>query len=111
VGFRFAYDSASGQFAHPSGLIVLTPHGKIAGYLLGVTYSATEMNALLRAAAADRSGPTAEPLNLLCFHYTPLTGKYGHLVIGAVRVCGVLMLAVLAAMFVLSDRRQPEKPR
>jgi protein SCO1/2 len=111
VGFRFAYDSSSGQFAHPSGLIVLSPQGKIAGYLFGVTYSAAEINAALRNAAVEKAAPSAAPLSLLCFHYTPLTGKYGHLVMAVVRVSGVITLAILAAVFALSDRRQSEKPR
>ena len=36
VGFRFAYDAASRQFAHPSGLVILTPEGKISTYFLGL---------------------------------------------------------------------------
>jgi protein SCO1/2 len=111
VGFRYAYDPASRQFAHPSGLIILTPQGKIAGYLFGVAYSAAEMNSALRDAAVDKVGPLTEPLNLLCFHYTPLTGKYGNAVMAAVRISGVITLVILAAMFALSDRHQPEKSK
>ena len=38
VGFRYAYDPVSKQYAHPSGLIILTPEGKVSHYLFGVTY-------------------------------------------------------------------------
>ncbi|MGH7971104.1 MAG: SCO family protein, partial [Limisphaerales bacterium] len=38
VGFHYAYDPVSKQYAHPSGVIVLTPKGKVSQYVFGVTY-------------------------------------------------------------------------
>ena len=85
IGFHFAYDQAMKQFAHPSGFVVLTPDGKISRYFFGVTYSAAELNSALHDASAEKVGSPVEQFILLCFHYSPLTGKYGKLVMNVVR--------------------------
>ena len=90
VGFRYAYDPVSQQYAHPSGLVILTPGGKVAHYLFGVTFSPQEVDAALQDAAASKVGSPIEQLVLLCFHYRPLTGKYGNLIMTVVRVAGVV---------------------
>src|SRR5438045_6223023 len=48
IGFHYAYDSRSKQYAHPSGVVVVTPGAKIAQYLFGVTYSARDLKDALK---------------------------------------------------------------
>src|SRR5262249_47381879 len=36
VGFRYAFDEASGQFAHAAGILVLTPSGRISRVFYGI---------------------------------------------------------------------------
>ncbi len=38
IGYRYAYDPETKQYAHPSGVIVLTPEGKISRYIFGATF-------------------------------------------------------------------------
>ena len=106
VGFRYAYDPVSGQYAHPSGLVFLTPDGKVAHYLFGVTFSPKEVDAALQDAGAGNVGSPIEQFILLCFHYRPLTGKYGNLIMTVVRVSGVATLAGLAGVIVLMSQRK-----
>src|SRR6516164_2419848 len=40
VGFRYNYDPSIKQYVHATGLIVLTPQGKIARYFYGIQYPA-----------------------------------------------------------------------
>jgi len=89
IGFHYAYDPAIKQYAHPSGFVVLTPEGKVARYFFGVDYSARDLDSSLVAAASHKTGSPVQQLFLLCFHYSPITGKYGPLIINAVRVCGI----------------------
>ncbi|HWI58283.1 MAG TPA: SCO family protein, partial [Bacillota bacterium] len=56
VGFQYAYDAASRQYAHPSGLIILTPEGKVARYFFGVTFASSEVYAALKAASGNQIG-------------------------------------------------------
>ena len=38
VGFRYKWDEKTNQFAHASGIFVLTPEGKLARYFYGIEY-------------------------------------------------------------------------
>jgi protein SCO1/2 len=110
VGFHFAYDPVMKQFAHPSGLVILTPDGKVSHYLFGVTYSAAELNADLHDATARKTGSPVEQFVLLCFHYSPLTGKYGNTVMAIVRGSGIVMMAGLGVMIWRKPRAKPGRP-
>ena len=96
VGFRYRLDPATGQYAHASGLVVLTPDGRVAKYLLGVQYPGEELQSALVTARAGRVGSPIERLLLLCFHYNPISGRYGPLIFLTMRVAGSLTLLVLA---------------
>ncbi len=89
LGYRYAYDPETKQFAHPSGLIVLTPGGKISRYIFGATFDGGELNKALAAARKGESASTLSQLFLLCFHYNPITGKYGALIMSILRAAGV----------------------
>jgi protein SCO1/2 len=95
VGFAYAYDSKVKEYAHPSGLIILTPQGKVSHYLSGVVYSTKELNDALVDASESKVGSPIQQLFLLCFHYSPITGKYGALIMLTVRICGVMVLLLL----------------
>jgi protein SCO1/2 len=98
IGFRYAYDTTLKQYAHPSGFVVLTPQGKIVRYFFGVDFPAKELDAALVSASANKTGSPIRQLLLLCFHYSPITGKYGNLILTTVRICGIATLAALGVL-------------
>ena len=106
TGFHYAYDAGLAQYAHPSGLIVLTPHGKVSRYLFGVDYPAKDLDAALREAGSNRIGSPIRQFILLCFHYQPLTGKYGDLIMGAVRASGIVTILAVAGIIAMLGRRR-----
>jgi protein SCO1/2 len=110
VGFHYAYDPAIKQYAHPSGLIILTPDGKVSRYFFGVTYSAKELNTALRDAGGYKTGSPVQQLILLCFHYSPLTGKYANLTMFVVRAGGILTVVGMAAMIFMQPKRRKGEP-
>jgi protein SCO1/2 len=95
AGFRFQYDAELDQYAHPTGIILLTPEGKISRYLLGIDYSENDLRLGLVDASARKIGTPVDQFFLLCYHYDPVTGKYS-LVIN-----NVLRLAALATTLLL----------
>ena len=95
VGYRYAYDPETRQYAHPSGVIVLTPGGKISRYIFGVTFNATELRDAIAAAEEGKSGSVLSQIFLLCYHYNPITGKYGTLILTIVRVASAGFVALL----------------
>lgn len=111
VGFRYAYDPASQQYAHPSGLVVLTPEGKVSGYLFGVNYDAGQLQTALQQARQRQIGSPIAALLLTCFHYNPVTGKYGALIIGILRATGVLTVLAMAGGLIFLIRRPGDSAR
>ena len=105
VGFRYAYDPVSKQYAHPSGLVILTPEGKVSRYLFGVTYSPLELYIGLREASSNRIGTAIQQIVLLCFHYNPITGKYSGIVILVLRLMALATLAGFLGLIILLVRR------
>ncbi len=105
VGFHYAYDASSKQFAHPSGLVVLTPGGKVSKYLFGVTYAPRDLFSALQAASSEKVGSPIQQLILLCFRYNPITGKYSGAIIIALRVMAAATLLGVTGLILLLVRR------
>jgi protein SCO1/2 len=111
VGFQFAWDESSGQFAHPSSLIVLTPEGKVSRYFPGIEYPPKEVRLALVEASNHRIGSLADRFFLLCFHYNPHTGKYGLLIWRAMQLggCGTALVLFAGIGMLLRRERKVER--
>jgi len=109
VGFRYTADAASGQFAHVPAAIVLTPAGTISRYFYGIEPAPRDLRLGLVEASANKIGSAVDQLLLFCFHYDPATGKYGALVMGAVRAGGALTLVALGTFLALAWRREARR--
>jgi protein SCO1/2 len=105
AGFRYVFDPETKQFAHPCAIMVLTPEGKISRYFAGIEYPPKELRLALVEASNRRIGSLADQLFLLCFHYNPLTGKYGLVVVRSLRVAGFATVAALALFMTAMFRR------
>jgi protein SCO1/2 len=105
VGFRYAWDAASGQYAHGSAIMILTPGGKVSRYFYGVEYSARDVRLGLVEASEGKIGTLADRIVLLCFQYDPMSGKYGFVVMSAVRIGGAITAIALAAFIFINVRR------
>jgi protein SCO1/2 len=92
VGFRFHYDARLDQFAHASGIMVLTPRGMIARYFYDIHYAPRDLRLGLVEASANRIGSPVDHVLLYCFHYDPTEGRYGVAIMNFVRLGGVLTL-------------------
>lgn len=108
AGFRYAYDAAAHEYAHPSGFLVLTPDGKISRYFFGVNYDPKELRRALIAASHGEKGSVVQQLILLCYHYNPITGKYGALVLTVLRIFSVVTVLALGGWIVWLCRRNPK---
>jgi protein SCO1/2 len=105
VGFRYTWDERIRQYAHPSGVVVLTPEGRIARYLFGVEYSPKDLRFALVEASAGRVGSLADTVILYCYTYDPMTGKYGAAVMRILRAGALLTLAALGTFIFVMVRR------
>ncbi len=105
VGFQYAYDAASDQYAHATGLVVLSPRGTIFRYLYGIEYSPRVLRLSLVEAAENRIGSPIDQVLLFCYHYDPATGRYSLLVMRMVRLAGLATVAALGTFIVVMCRR------
>ena len=106
VGFRYAYDSATGQFAHPSAIMLLTPAGKLARYFYGISYPSRDLRLGLVEASQDKIGSPIDQVLLYCYHYDPATGKYGLLISRVIQVAGGLTVLCMALVIAILFRRE-----
>ncbi len=104
AGFRYVWDKETNQFAHPTGVIVLTPDGRLARYLFGIEYGPRDLRFAIVEASDGRVGNPADALLLYCYHYDPMTGRYGLIVMRALRVAGVATVLLIAGFIVVMVR-------
>src|SRR6202041_3537903 len=95
AGVQYQYDPQSGQFAHSTAIMVLTPQGKIAQYYYGVEFAPKDLRLGLIQASQNKIGTVVDQVLLYCYHYDPNTGKYGAI------ISRVLQLAAGATVLIL----------
>lgn len=110
AGFRYAYDDQTHQYAHPVGMLVVTPGGRISRYFLGFDFTPAAFTDALHDAANDAIASPIDRLVLLCFHFAP-TGRYGPLVMTSLRVASAVLLALVLAFLALKWRRTAARAR
>ncbi len=109
VGFRYRFDPAQNQFIHASGIMILTPEGRISHYLYDVRYSGRDLRLGLVEASQHRIGSPVDEILLYCFHYDSTIGKYSASVMTFVRIGGVLtMLSIGLFVWRLSRGNQAQ---
>jgi protein SCO1 len=110
AGFRYAWDAETKQYAHPSGVIVLTPDGRLSKYLFGIEYGPRDLRFAIVEASEGRIGSAVDSLLLYCYHYDPMTGRYGLVVMRAVRLAAAATVLALGGFIVVMVRRERRAP-
>lgn len=106
VGFRYLYDEKTDQFAHAAGILMLTPQGKVSRYFYGFDFSPRDLRLGLIEAAANKIGTPIDQVLLYCYHYDPLTGQYGLIVMRVLRLAGLATVLALGGFILVMLRRE-----
>lgn len=106
VGFHYAYDPESGQYAHATAIMVLTPDGRLSRYFYGIQYPSRDLRLGLVEASAGKIGTPVDQLLLFCYHYDPATGKYGLVILNVVRAAGLATVLAIAGLVLVLFRRE-----
>ncbi len=109
VGFKYRYDEASKQYAHPAVVHVITPEASISRYLYGTTFPAKDMKLALVEAASGRVGTSFDRVVLSCFKYDPASRRYSFYVFGFIRTGALLVFTALSTMLIYFWRRELKK--
>lgn len=111
VGFRYAWDERIGQFAHASAIYVATPGGRLSRYFYGIEYAPRDLRLALVEASRGKIGTPVDQLLLYCYHYDPVAGRYGAVVMNMVRVAGVAFVLILMTFLAVMWRRERRRER
>ncbi len=106
AGFKYVWDQQTQQFAHPTGVIVTTPDGRPARYLFGIEYGPRDLRLALVEASEGKVGSVVDNLLLYCYHYDPMTGRYGIYVMRTLRIAGVATVLLIGTFIVVMVRRE-----
>ena len=106
AGFSYVWDERTQQFAHPSGIVVATPEGRVARYFFGIDYAPRDVKFALIESSQGRIGNAIDQLLLYCYHYDPATGSYGFVAMGLVRAAGAVTVLALVSFVIVSIRRE-----
>ena len=111
VGFHYVYDDKTKQYAHASGIVLLTPTGRVSRYFYGIDYPTRDVRMGLVEASAGQIGSAVDELLLLCFHYDPLTGRYGLAIMQLIRAASVALVVGLVGFIGYSLRQERAQQR
>jgi protein SCO1/2 len=111
VGYHYKYDAATDQFAHASGVMVLTGEGRVSRYFYGVEFQPRDVRLGLVEASQNRIGSPVDQILLFCYHYDPVTGKYGAVVMNLVRFAGAAFTLVCGVFLFIFLRRDVRNDR
>lgn len=108
AGFEYHYDPKTGQYAHGTAIMVLTPTGIISQYYYGVEYAPRDLRLGLVQASHNRIGTVVDQVLLYCYHYDPRTGKYTAVVTKILQLAGLATIAILGTFLVVMFRLGPK---
>jgi protein SCO1 len=104
VGFRYNYDPATKQYVHATGIMVLTPQGRLARYFYGIKYPAGNLRLGLVEASQGKIGSPVDEILLYCCQYDPQTGKYSLIISRAIKVAAGVTVLCLGTMILVLFR-------
>jgi protein SCO1/2 len=101
LGFRYAYDAASDQFAHPSAVYAIGPDGSVRSVLSPFALTTGDMENAL--AGSSRPG-LYERVRLLCYGLDPPHGTYNAQIATILRIAGGFTVVLLASAVLMMIR-------
>jgi protein SCO1/2 len=105
VGFRYVWDPEVQQYAHASGIMLVTPQGRVAQYYYGIEYAPRDIQLGLVEASQGKIGNIVDEVLLYCFHYDPRQGRYGAVIFNILRLCALATVLVLGGFMLFMFRR------
>jgi protein SCO1/2 len=105
ANFRYNFSPKTNLFAHASGVMLLTPQGRISRYFYGVEYPGRDMRLGLVEASAGKIGTPIDHVLLFCYQYDPSAATYSAAILRIIRLGGILTILCIVAGILISRRR------
>jgi protein SCO1/2 len=105
ANFRYSFDTKTKLFAHASGIMLLTPNGRISRYFYGVEYPGRDMRLGLVDASAGKIGTPIDRALLFCYQYDPSSATYSASILKIIRLGGILTVLCIVGGILIFRRR------
>jgi protein SCO1 len=105
ANFRYSFDAKNNLFAHASGIMLLTPDGRISRYFYGVEYPGRDMRLGLVDASAGKIGTPIDRALLFCYQYDPSSATYSASILKIIRLGGILTVLCIVGGILIFRRR------
>lgn len=111
AGFRYVWDQATAQYAHPAGIVIATTEGRVSRYLFGIDYGPRDLRLGLLDASKEKIGSPLQRALLYCYHYDLATGRYSLAIMRIVRLAGAATVFSLGTLIFIWTRRERRRAR
>lgn len=98
VGFHYNYDPQTRQYVHATGIMVLSPQGRLARYFYGIQYPAGNLRLGLVEASHGKIGSPVDEVLLYCSQYDPATGKYSVIISHVLKIAALVTILSLGSL-------------
>ncbi len=112
VGFAYRFIPETGEYAHPTALMVLTPSGAVSNYLygrFGSTYGEKDLRLAIMDASRGKVGTVFDKILWACYHYDPARGTWTMQAMTVMRIGGAASVlgvcGLVGASLVMRRRR------
>ena len=110
VGFRYAWDARTGEYAHNAANVLLSPTGKVTRYLYGIDFDPTTVKLGLLEASEGTVGSALDRFLITCYEYDEDAQSYSLAVLTVTKIGGGLLLLVFGGLLVYFWRREAKSP-
>jgi protein SCO1/2 len=111
VGFRYAWDPETRQYAHPAGTVIATSDGRVSRYLFGIEYAPKDLRLALVESGNGQIGGLVDQALLFCYQYNPHAGRYSAAIMNVIQAAAVLTVLALGGFIVIMRRRERAETR
>lgn len=105
ANFRYTFDAKTNLFAHASGILLLTPDGRISRYFYGVEYPGRDVRLGLVDASSGKIGTPIDHVLLFCYQYDPSLATYSASILRIIRLGGILTIVCIVGGILIFRRR------
>jgi len=106
ANFRYNFNAKTNLFAHASGVMLLTPEGRISRYFYGVEFPGRDMRLGLVDASAGKIGTPIDHVLLFCYQYDPSAATYSAAILKIMRLGGILTVLCIVTGILIFRRRE-----
>jgi protein SCO1/2 len=106
VGFRYAWDAETRQYAHPAGTVIATSDGRVSRYLFGIEYAPKDLRLALVESGDGKIGGLVDQALLFCYQYNPHAGRYSAAIMNVIQAAAVLTVLALGGFIFFMRRRE-----